>query len=138
MYHKIHFSRERCNGCKICEYICSISHNSLSKIKIIGFGENFDALLCTQCEERKCVKVCNNGALFIDNYTGTPTLSTNLCNKCMKCVLVCESSGLHYDTIQEKIIVCDTCNQRFLCIKLCPQHALSKIILQKHVLYKSF
>lgn len=139
MSYKIHFSKELCNGCKICEHICSITHKGVSRIKIVGLIENFDALLCTQCEDQKCVEACDNSALFIDKYTGTPTISLNLCNKCMKCVISCESSGIHYDSTKEEIIACDTCNQSFLCIKLCPKHALSKLMVQEHVAYtKSF
>ncbi|MEM3384844.1 MAG: hypothetical protein QXE78_04850 [Nitrososphaeria archaeon] len=139
MHYKIHFSKELCNGCKICEHICSISHKGVPRIKIVSSVENFDAFLCIQCADQKCVKVCNNSALFIDNYTDTPILSPNLCNKCMKCVLSCESSGLHYDAAKGEIVSCDTCNQRFLCIKLCPQNALSKIVVQEHMPFaKSF
>lgn len=139
VHYRIHFSKELCNGCKICEHVCSINHKSFSRIKIVSSIENFDAFLCTQCEDQNCVKVCNNGALFIDNCTGTPILSPNLCSKCMKCVLACESNGLHYDALKGEIVVCDTCNQRFLCIKLCPQNALSKIMVQERIAFaKSF
>lgn len=117
-----------------------MSHKgATSKIKIVSDEECFEAMLCVQCEDQRCVKVCDNSALFIDKYTGTPIISTNLCSKCMKCVLLCEFSGLHYDTVKEEITVCDTCNQRFLCIILCPKGALSKIILHEHLaVTKSF
>jgi Fe-S-cluster-containing hydrogenase component 2 len=130
--YKIHFSRELCDGCKVCERVCSMAHNSLvPKIKIVGEPGNFEAMVCVQCEMRSCVKVCDHSAIFIDEGIGSPIISSNLCTRCMKCVLACESSGLHFDPIKREIVVCDTCNQSFLCVLLCSNGALSKVIVSK-------
>ena len=132
MGYKIHFSMELCDGCKVCERVCSMAHNSFPpKIKIVGELGNFEAMVCVQCEKRSCVKVCDHSAIFIDEYSGSPIISSNLCIRCMKCVLACEFSGLHFDSIKREIIVCDTCSQSFLCILLCPNAALSKVIVSK-------
>jgi len=135
--YKIRFFKELCSGCKVCERFCSIVHNgSTPKIRIVESGEDFEAMVCVQCDERRCVKACGDGAIFIDEYSGAPIISADICSRCMKCVLACEYGGLHYDSLRGDVLACDTCGQSFLCVTLCTRGALSKIIDFKHVVLK--
>ncbi len=130
MPFKIGFFPERCDGCRICEQICLTNHrqSNLSRIHILqGSDRSYQAMICYGCEERRCSKVCDRGAIFVDELTGTPTISRMLCDNCMKCVYECKSSGLLYDLEDKHIIVCDTCNNGFYCALLCPNGALGRI-----------
>ncbi|MGQ9781188.1 MAG: hypothetical protein ACUVQ8_02880 [Nitrososphaeria archaeon] len=130
MSFRIQVFPERCDGCRICEQICLMNHRqpNLSRIRILQASDHsFQVMVCDACEERECIKACDRGAIFVDELTGTPTVSRTLCNNCMKCVYVCKSSGLFYDLKYKQLIVCDTCNNGFFCALLCPNGALGRI-----------
>jgi len=124
---------ERCDGCGVCEQVCRILHkSSASRIRIYQNSQNgYELMVCTSCEEKYCLKACDNGAIFIDPLTGSLAISKDLCTKCMKCVYACVNNGLLYDPNKEELLFCDKCEGRFYCALLCPMGALGKISLSE-------
>ena len=61
---------EKCAGCEICEYMCSIFKEktinwSKSRIRHVRIEPTFDiAIACRKCEEPLCVKACPRDAVI--------------------------------------------------------------------------
>ena len=75
---------ERCTGCRSCEMVCSLIHDSqcnliLSRIGIVktnggGTHENIP-VVCLQCHDPICVEVCAKRAIACDEATGSLTVN---------------------------------------------------------------
>ena len=91
------FSPELCNGCGICELICSFTKFRVFNPKISLVRVEYDyevgrverAIYCTQCGE--CYKACPTGAMRVIN--GRP-FKCDLCGGDPLCVRYCVRGAL--------------------------------------------
>jgi TPP-dependent indolepyruvate ferredoxin oxidoreductase alpha subunit len=120
----------RCVGCVICEYACSLEKErtfnpSKSRIKTIRLNPLSNiAIACRVCENPVCLKACPEGALFQSEEKGIIKVDEAKCDGCGWCIESCEYGALTLHTDTGKIIVCDTCDGDPACIKWCPESAL--------------
>jgi len=119
-----------CTGCRICEMICSIAHESAiapkrSRIRIhSNWPEEEKILLCIACEPKKCIDVCPEGAL---SWNGYLWIDEARCTACLLCREACPYGGIHTETSKKFPFSCDTCQGEFQCIKWCPTKAVIKV-----------
>ena len=128
----------RCRGCGLCELVCSILHGdgarpSASRIKVFKDRESyaFKPLVCLQCFNPECVKVCPKGAIYVDNRTGAKIIDERICDGCGLCAEACpfksEDSVIFKHPSKRVYVKCDLCYQREGgpgCVDFCPSRVL--------------
>jgi len=122
---------DKCSGCRACETVCSLAHGDSfgagsSRIRVekdepAGVDR---PLVCRQCGDAPCVKVCPTGALGRDPETGAVTVAEEKCVQCGKCVQACPFEGIFLPSADEAPLVCDLCGGEPRCVKRCPTEAL--------------
>ena len=126
---KIIVDHKKCTGCRICEQICTLSHErqfnpKRARIKIlINEREGVNApLICIQC--KKCLSACKREALSWDEKIGIVRVDKEKCNGCGLCIEACDQGAILKDSISGKVNICDLCNGNPQCVKWCPQEVL--------------
>ena len=125
---------DKCTGCGVCELVCSFQHrdefNPLkSRIHTTIFWQQEIAIpvVCLQCEDPWCGRVCPAGAITtkIDEVTGARvvTVSEEKCVGCKMCMLACPFSTI---VVLDKGYAekCDLCGGDPECVKFCTRGAL--------------
>ena len=120
-----------CNGCVVCEYACSMEKEQTfnpvkSRIKAVRLDtiKNI-ALTCRACQDAPCVAACPNGALVQSLENKTIIVDESKCKGCGWCIQACEYGAITLHPSTKKAIVCDMCNGDPVCVKWCPESALS-------------
>lgn len=135
MKYKIDYDVDACFWCRSCELVCSLYHEgecnpSLSRIKISLdlFQQKAEAIVCHQCENAKCIVACPvEGAMNIDEGTGSVTIDEEKCVRCGNCAEACPfNSGeiIKLSPLKGKFIKCDLCGGDPQCVEICPTRAL--------------
>lgn len=123
--------RSICNGCGICEVICSIKHKhaacpSESRIRLQRFGGPLQQYVayCQHCEEPICATACLKGA--IDKYAvpGLVVHHYEQCFSCGACEVMCPLGAPVYDSDLDAYVTCDLCGGDPVCVQVCPTKAL--------------
>ncbi|OLS23834.1 MAG: Electron transport protein HydN [Candidatus Heimdallarchaeota archaeon LC_3] len=140
---RIKVDMNKCNGCRLCEAVCSTVSNikeksgilnpdiSAIKINYDKFKRNDTAIVCYQCKKAHCMDICSTRALFRSD--GTILLDPSLCTGCEDCITACASvftiSMISFSPQEEKIIKCDLCSKYSFqyCIESCPVEAISLV-----------
>jgi Fe-S-cluster-containing hydrogenase component 2 len=136
MGHKKVIQRDykACTGCRICELVCSLSHfgecnPERSRIRISVDSEDgvihCAPILCFNCEDPACEKVCPTGATRISEDNNLPIVDDTLCIGCGGCVHACPFGASILDHVTDKAIRCDQCGGTPLCVQLCPKNCLT-------------
>lgn len=119
---------EKCNGCQLCEYACSIAKEKtvnprLSRIRSVRIEPIFNmAIACRKCEKPPCKDACPRDAVTIDN--GIIRINKDKCNGCGWCVVACDFGSMRMHIKNKIIIVCDYCDGTPKCVEFCPKKAL--------------
>ena len=120
-----------CNGCRICEVICSFeketaSSPTKSRIRILRVDEaGMDVPgVCQHCESPPCRDVCPMDAITEDQKTGAVILNPNRCIGCRACTFVCPYGVISLDVDRKVMIKCDLCGGEPQCARYCPKGAL--------------
>ena len=126
---KINVNHKKCIGCRVCEQICTFSHEQefnprRARIRVlIREKEGINApLLCIQC--KKCLSACKRDALSWDEKIGAVRVDKERCNGCGLCIGACEQAAIFLDPISKKVNICDLCNGDPQCVKWCTQDVL--------------
>ncbi len=126
-------SPEKCLGCRSCELICS-----LNKIGEFNPGESaVDVLfceqtaisvpvMCLQCENAACMKVCPVGAMT-RNDDGSVAPDPQKCIVCKMCASACPMGNISVSSVKKKILKCDLCGGDPGCAKVCPSGAIQYV-----------
>jgi len=124
-------NEKECSGCRICELVCSLSHegecNPLkSRIRVVKIDEEGIDMpcVCLHCEIPLCRDVCPVGAIVRDSDTGAILIKEDLCIGCRACTLVCPFGALTMDTSLGVMLKCDLCDGDPKCVKYCLSNAL--------------
>ncbi|MBW2058040.1 MAG: 4Fe-4S binding protein [Deltaproteobacteria bacterium] len=129
------FNREKCVYCKLCENVCSFRFTqqvrpSVAAIRIGREGKWGlpSARICDLCKDLeegpKCVAACPEDALGVSDG-GVIAWDDEKCTRCEVCVDVCPNKAVAYDTDSDRIILCDLCGGKPLCIEWCPEQVIS-------------
>lgn len=127
----------RCIGCRTCELACSMAHGSevsisaasfSPRITVIREGDITVPVMCKQCEDAPCAKVCPTGALVRAN--GFVEIHEERCIGCKSCIIACPFGAIDIRMKAGKasVIKCDLCVDNATgaaCIRVCPTDALS-------------
>ncbi len=128
----IEILHSNCVGCRLCEMICSLSHEdecstTKSRIRIVRdeeFGNNLVSL-CMQCTDAYCIESCTFGALSRDEKTGAVVVDDKSCTGCEECIAVCPVDGLSLDKEKGIVFKCDLCGGDPECVKFCSRNTLT-------------
>lgn len=123
-----------CTGCRTCELICALTHESkinplLSRNHVvtdIQAGHITEVRYCEQCDDPKCLQACNAGALSVDRETGARVIDPEKCTGCQQCMEACifaQSGGesrIRYNQETNTCFKCDLCGGEPKCVQFCP------------------
>jgi Fe-S-cluster-containing hydrogenase component 2 len=118
----------KCNGCGICELICSSSkeglfNRRLSRIRVVNIEPLIDmGVTCLFCEDPACIKACPRGALYRRNDS-VVTVDEAKCNGCSWCIEACDFGAITLHP-NGTVVLCDLCEGKPKCIDWCPAKAL--------------
>ena len=120
----LHFTAERCTGCKTCEKACSQVHfknNEGGQFAALRITKNADTFTMHVCDQRGlCIDLCPVGALT-RNKNGVVILNTKLCVGCQACVAFCPISAMRKADSRIQPFKCISCGA---CVRACPTKAL--------------
>ena len=125
---------EKCTGCRSCEIACSL-HNfgecnpARARIHVVktqreGITTTVP-VLCRQCADPLCVKMCPADALARDERTGAIVVDAERCLGCHTCVYVCPFGAPHVDPVTGISEKCTLCEGDPHCVKVCSKEALT-------------
>ena len=121
---------EKCIGCRTCELVCSFGHYQqfnpkMANVKVFEYEKAAVAipLMCMQCEEPSCMKVCPVNAISRDD-AGAVTINYNKCIGCRMCMNACPLGNVSYHPALKKVFKCDLCGGEPKCAAYCPGGAI--------------
>lgn len=80
-------------------------------------------VMCMQCEDPACMKVCPAGAISRDE-NGAVVSDPNKCIVCKMCVSACPLGNISYSPVRKAIVKCNLCGGSPYCAKICPTGAI--------------
>ena len=139
MSRHIVLDTEKCAGCSTCEAVCALSHEGIvsphfARLRIIDHyleGHRIEGYVCKQCTGAECLLVCRTkatNAIYRDKQTGAKVIDPDKCDGCKLCIEACPiypNSPIYYDAERNVSFKCDLCGGDPLCVKFCPEDALS-------------
>jgi len=122
---------EKCIGCRSCELACSFNKTNEfnpkhSAVTVMIYDEAAIAVpvMCMQCEDANCVRICPTGAASKDAKTGAVVIDQKKCIGCKLCMSVCPLGNMSYNSVEKKMIKCDLCGGEPKCAQICPAGAI--------------
>ena len=136
---------DRCTNCGACVESCrrvnnlsdrgqriTILNPTDGKVKEQPFSAaSFLPMMCNQCTDPPCVRVCPTKASSQNSETGLVGIDRRLCIGCRACMVVCPYMARYYDYADKAVDGCDFCYQSRLkngrqpaCVEACPQRVL--------------
>ena len=126
----------KCIGCHACTIACKAEHQipvgvNRCWVKTVEKGTFPDTqrlflpVLCNQCEEAPCMKICPTGALF-KRRDGIVDLNGAACIGCRACMVACPYDQLFIDPNTHTAEKCNFCANRVenellpACVSVCP------------------
>lgn len=123
-------SPEKCIGCRTCEIICSFNRTEKfnpqsSAVSVTTYDEAAVSvpMMCMQCEEPSCMKVCPVGAIT-KNEALAVIIDDKRCIGCKLCVSACPLGNITYSSKERKLIKCNLCGGEPKCAEFCPSGAI--------------
>lgn len=128
MARRIVVAKELCIGCRICEIMCTLSHEEKvinpRKARIRVFTDDLNKtsfpLVCNQCLDTPCMETCPSGAIEIDDDLKIPLVRQDRCIGCRRCVEICPSEAMFFDPATKTAMKCDLCGGTPQCVEYCP------------------
>ncbi|MDP2646494.1 MAG: 4Fe-4S dicluster domain-containing protein [Desulfobacterales bacterium] len=124
---------QKCTGCRLCELVCTVSHDgvsnpSRSRIKVVKWEAEglYVPVTCQQCEDAPCVSVCPVKATSQKANEGV-VINYDLCIGCRACITVCPFGARNFNPIEKKVIKCDLCGGDPQCARFCDVKAVDFI-----------
>lgn len=126
----------KCIGCHACTIACKAEHDipvgvnrcwvkSVEKGTFPETRRFFFPVLCNQCEEAPCMKICPTSALF-RRRDGIVDLNAGVCIGCRACMAACPYDQLFIDPNTRTAEKCNFCANRVenrlqpACVSVCP------------------
>lgn len=129
-----------CTGCRICELSCSFEKEQgfnprFARLRVEASTDGLwnDIVVCAQCQNPACSRVCPTSAIHRDVEHGVVWIEPERCNGCGLCVQYCHRGIiLRYDKAEGgKAYKCDLCDGRVPCVVACPTGALHLVELEE-------
>lgn len=121
---------DKCTNCRSCELACSFHKTGKfnpreSAVNVLFYEEAAISvpIMCMQCEEPACMKVCPVGAIS-RNENGSVVSNPKKCIGCKLCVSACSMGNIAVSNVTKRIIKCDLCGGDPSCAKICPSGAI--------------
>ena len=121
----------RCIGCRTCELSCAFSHShgrfvlGKSRCNNIHYpGGRHITMLCLQCEDPACARVCPVDAIVRNVETGAMEIRRERCIHCNVCVPACPFGNISIDPVDDHVVKCDLCGGDPMCARFCPSETL--------------
>jgi Fe-S-cluster-containing hydrogenase component 2 len=121
-----------CTGCGQCLLACSFEKElhfspvdallSLVQWEERGFTQ---PMVCTQCEDAPCAKVCPTEAISRHPESRVWAVDQDLCTACGLCAEACPTGMVFLHRRTEKATICDLCAGQPACVTVCPWGALT-------------
>ncbi len=125
-----------CIGCHACTIACKSEHDipigvnrcwvkTVEKGTFPATSRFFLPVLCNQCEEAPCMKICPTNALF-RRPDGIVDLNHESCIGCKACMVACPYDQLFIDPNTKTAEKCNFCANRIenklepACVSVCP------------------
>ncbi len=127
---------KKCIGCHACTIACKAEHDipvgvNRCWVKTVERGTFPDTrrlflpVLCNQCEEAPCMKICPTNALY-KRRDGIVDLNGDACIGCRACMIACPYDQLFIDPNTRTAEKCNFCANRVenelqpACVSVCP------------------
>lgn len=121
---------DKCVSCRTCELMCSFGHTGefnprLSSVTVMNYEDAIVSVpvMCMQCEEAACMKVCPVGAIERDE-SGAAVMNADKCIVCKMCMSACPLGNISFSPNTRKMFKCDLCGGDPKCAKFCPSGAI--------------
>lgn len=128
-YIKTNF--DLCTGCSLCQLACSARllggynpHRALLKIKHRSENLYHFPVVCNQCTNAYCARVCPVEAIRRSPETGAMVVDHDKCVGCNLCHRYCPIHVVGVDEKFKKSVKCDLCGGDPQCAQVCPTGAL--------------
>jgi len=134
------FNYDVCTGCRICELTCSLEKENgfnprFARLRVEASADGLwnDVVVCAQCENPACLRVCPAGAIYRDADRGVVLVDAERCSGCGLCVQYCHRGIIMQYPKDEggKAYKCDLCGGRVPCVESCPTGALHLVKLEE-------
>ncbi len=129
---RLYHNSSLCDGCGLCQLTCTLAHcgqwnHYQSRIKIVDDMERKAryAVFCAQCEDAPCILSCLMNTIYKQAGSDITVRDLDQCIGCRACELACPFDAAIFDVIQEKVVNCDLCAGRPVCVEYCPNQALT-------------
>jgi len=124
---------EKCTGCTVCEYICSLTKENAfssqkSRIRTMRLHPLINiSIACRLCTPAPCVTACPRDALTQSEQTGVIMVDDDKCDGCSWCIEACDYGAITLHPEKKVVRICDLCEKEKdgpRCVKWCPEEAL--------------
>jgi len=143
MVYVLEIDYEKCTGCQCCTIACAlkrerISNPRLGRIQPARWEEEgvHIPIVCRQCEDAPCQRVCPVDALPRDPVTQVVNVDYDRCIGCRMCVIACPFGAMVVDPLANKILKCDHCDGDPMCVKVCRNEAVKYVPLTQSLYAK--
>ena len=127
-------NHEKCTGCRLCELVCSVTHEGVSnptrsRINIIKWEAEglYIPMSCQQCEDAPCMTICPVKAISRDQALDYVKINYDVCIGCRSCVAVCPFGAMGFNVIDKKVFKCDLCEGDPQCVRFCDVKAIEYV-----------
>lgn len=121
---------DKCASCRTCELMCSFGRTGtfnprLAAVTVMDYEAALTSVpvMCMQCDEASCLKVCPVGAISLDEK-GVVAINPDKCIVCKMCVSACPLGNISYSPSAKKVFKCNLCDGDPKCVKFCSPGAI--------------
>ncbi len=97
-----------------------------ARIKVMKWEIEGEVLpmVCRQCDDPPCQKICPMGAISKYDPTGLVSVDYDKCIGCRMCISACPFGAMDYDLVGKKVMKCDLCGGEPQCARFCDPKAI--------------
>ena len=134
MSKALYIDYHKCTGCRLCELVCSVSHDGISnparsRIRVIKWEAEglYVPMSCQQCQDAPCKLVCPVKAISRDDEMGRVFVDYDVCIGCRSCIAACPFGAMSFNLKDKKVFKCDLCDGDPQCVRFCEMKAVDFI-----------